>query len=66
MPRVLTFEEVEALLKGLEKIGFARVRPSRHWELPPPLARDKAPSARGWRQAPLPGQGRCGAGKKAP
>ncbi len=66
MPRVLTFEEVEALLKGLEKIGFARLPPSRHRELPPPLARDKAPSSRGWRQAPLPGQGRCGAGKKAP
>ncbi len=66
MPPVLTFEEVEALLKGLEKIGFVRLPPSRHRELPPPLARDKAPASRGWRQAPLPGQGRGGAGKKAP
>lgn len=66
MPPVLTFEEVEALLKGLEKIGFVRLPPSRHRELPPPLARDKAPASRGWRQAPLAGQGRGGAGKKAP
>jgi hypothetical protein len=66
MPRVLTFEELEALLKGLEKIGFAPLRPSGPRELPPPLARKKAPSSRGWRQAPLPGQGRPGAGKKAP